>query len=162
MKLIHIVGSQGSGKTTLIIELLKEFNKRDISVGTLKHSPHSYELDTPGKDSFRHRTAGGIPAAVATKNQIAVYLPRKENENPLDKLAVLFDETDLIIIEGYINGPGKKIEVWRKKTDQEPFFMKRPDIKVVITDDYIDTSLTVWPRNNIGKIADNILTLAGK
>jgi len=59
---IHIVGHAGCGKTTLIVDLVKNFVKKNIIVGTLKHSAHVHELDKPGKDSFRHRTAGAAPS----------------------------------------------------------------------------------------------------
>jgi len=159
MKLIHIVGCQNSGKTKLIIELLKEFNARGLRVGTIKHTSHSYNLDKPGKDSFRHKAAGGNPAAIVTKDQMAVYLPREENENPLDKLAPLFKGADLIIIEGYVRGPWKKLEVWRKEINPEPRFAQRSDIEAIITDDHMETNLPLWPRKNISKLVGNILTL---
>ncbi len=159
MKLIHIVGRQNNGKTTLIVELIAELKKRGLQIGTLKHSSHKHELDKPGKDSFLHREAGGYPAAVATANQIAVFIPREPGENPFDKLAPLYDGKDVVIIEGYISGPGKKIEVWRKEVGTRPIFMERNDIEALITDDNVDADIPVWPRNDIAKIADNIMEL---
>ncbi len=161
MKLIHIVGRQNNGKTTLIVELVKELNKRGLRIGTIKHSGHEHELDKPGKDSYRHRHAGGTPAAAVTANMMAIYLPRQVNENPLEKLHPFFNDVDLLIIEGFVDGPGKKIEVWREKVGTVPRVLEREDIDVVITDDNIDTQITVWPRNDIAKIADNICTLVG-
>ncbi len=159
MKLIHIVGRQNNGKTTLIVELVKEFTNQGLEIGTLKHSSHQHELDKPGKDSFLHREAGGHPAAIATLNQIAVYLPRKAGENPFDKLASLYAETDIVLVEGYIAGPGKKVEVWRNEIGSNPLALERDDIIAVITDDDIDTDVPLWPRNDVAKIADNILNL---
>ncbi len=161
MKLIHIVGRQRNGKTTLIVELVNEMKQRGIHVGTLKHSSHSHELDKPGKDSFLHRQAGALPAAIATFDQIAVYLPRLPDENPFDKLAPLYKNVDLVLIEGYVSGPGKKVEVWRQKVGKAPLIMEKNNIEAVITDDPIDIDSPVWPRNNITMLVDNILTLAG-
>lgn len=159
MRIIHILGRQKNGKTTLIVDLVNEFTKRGIRVGTLKHSSHSHELDKPGKDSYLHRLAGACPAAIATKDLMAVYLPKKPGENPFDKLEALFNYTDLILVEGYISGPGKKIEVWRESVGTAPLFTEQNDIESVITDDVIATTLPVWSRKDIATIADNILKL---
>jgi len=161
MRIIHILGRQNNGKTTLIVDLVHEFIKRGIRLGTLKHSSHEHELDRPGKDSYLHRKAGACPAAIATKDLIAVYLPKKPDENPFDRIESLFNQTDLILVEGYQNGPGKKIEVWRKSADTVPLFSERKDIQAVISDDDIETTLPVWPRKNIAFVADQILEMAG-
>jgi molybdopterin-guanine dinucleotide biosynthesis protein B len=160
MKMIHILGRQNNGKTTLIVDLVQEFTIRGIRVGTLKHSSHDHELDRPGKDSYLHRKAGACPAAIATKEMIAVYLPKKPEENPFDKIESLFHHIDLILVEGYLSGPWKKVEVWRKSVNTVPIFSERKDIEAVISDDDIETTLPVWPRKNIAFIADEILKMA--
>ena len=76
MQTIHIVGRQNHGKTTLIVELIEEFRRRGLRVGTFKHSAHAHELDTPGKDSHRHRLAGAEPVAGITAELIGVFPPR--------------------------------------------------------------------------------------
>ena len=157
MRLIHIVGRQNNGKTTLIVELIAELTKRGMRVGTLKHSSHTHELDRPGKDSYLHRTAGACPAAVAARDMMAVYLPRKPEENPFDQLGPLFENVDLILVEGYHSGPGKKFEVWRSSVGTTPLFTEQNDIDAVITDDAVPNLLPVWPRNNITVITDNII-----
>lgn len=160
MKLIHIVGRQNNGKTTLIVELVKELNKMGIRVGTIKHSGHEHELDKPGKDSFLHRDAGGNPAAVVTKNLMAVYLPRQNDEDPIKELAPVFKDRELILIEGYINGPGKKIEVFREEIGTAPLFSEREDIEAVVTDNTVDTSLPVLPRKDVKNVVQFICSLA--
>jgi len=161
MKLVHIVGRQNNGKTTLVIDLISELNNRGLNVGTIKHSRNDYELDKPGKDSYLHSAAGGNPSAIMTANQVAIFISRKSNENPLEKITPLFDDTDLVIIEGYIDGPGKKIEVWREEAGSQPLFLKRNDIEAVITNDSIDTDLPVWPRNDIINIVNKICKITG-
>ena len=161
MRIIHIVGRQNNGKTTLIVELLAELKKRGLRVGTIKHSSHEHELDVPGKDSFLHRTAGGAPSAVVTQNMMAVYFSRAVSENPLERLKPVFANVDLVLIEGYIDGPGKKIEVWRKVLGTQPVFTERDDIAAVVTDDPLKTHLPVWPRKDVANIAERICTIAG-
>ena len=157
---LQIIGHPGCGKTTLIVEIIEELVKRRFKVGTIKHSAHHHELDKPGKDSFLHREAGGYPAAVATKNQLAVYMTRQPQEDPFNDLAPLFEKTDLVLIEGYISGPGKKVEVWRKELGTTPLVLERDDIEAVVTDDKIETDRPVWPRSDISNLADHICRLA--
>ncbi|MFP4040462.1 MAG: molybdopterin-guanine dinucleotide biosynthesis protein B [Desulfosudaceae bacterium] len=159
MKIIHIVGCSGSGKTTLLVELVRELTSRGRQVGTLKHSGHSHELEKPGKDSYRHRQAGGRPAAVVTTDQMAVFLPRQPDENPFDRLSPLFAACDIILVEGYIEGPGRKIEVWRESLGKQPLFQQREDILAVVTDDPVRTELPVWPGKDLPFIADRVLEL---
>ncbi|MFZ5570664.1 MAG: molybdopterin-guanine dinucleotide biosynthesis protein B [Thermodesulfobacteriota bacterium] len=160
MNLIHIVGRKNNGKTKLIVELIREMQHRGFRVGAIKHSGHAHELDTPGKDSYHHRMAGAEPVAVIARDQSAVYLPRRENVHPMDVIAPLFAETDLVLVEGFIEGPGKKIEVWRKEMGSSPIFYERNDIMAVITDDSIHTALPIWPRNDVPKIIAGICRLA--
>ncbi len=160
MKRVHIVGRQNNGKTMLIVELVKELKSRGIKTGTLKHSRHEHELDKPGKDSYFHRKAGGNPTAVITKNLMAVYLPCSDDESPLNQLEPIFSGNDLVIIEGYINGPGPKIEVWRKEIGTLPRILERDDVEAIITDDAIETDRPVLSRKDIKKIADYVCELA--
>ncbi|MDY6824418.1 MAG: molybdopterin-guanine dinucleotide biosynthesis protein B [Thermodesulfobacteriota bacterium] len=159
MKIVHIVGRSGNGKTTLILELIGELQKRGLQVGTLKHSGHAHELEKPGKDSYRHRKAGGNPAAIATTDQIAVFLPRQPDEDPFNKLASLFDPCDIILVEGYIDGPGIKLEVWRAETHTDPIFHEQEGIHAVVSDDAVETDLPVWPRKNVEALVGRMLSL---
>lgn len=159
MKIIHVVGRSKNGKTTLILELIAELKKRGLVVGTLKHSGHAHELETPGKDSWRHREAGAVPSAVVTTDQMAVYLPRKPGEDPFDRLGCLFAGCDIVLVEGYADGPGKNIEVWRAANGKDPLFPEREDILAVVTDDPVETGLPVWPRSNMAAIADALMDL---
>lgn len=160
MNLVHIVGRKNNGKTRLIVELLEMMIQRGLRVGTVKHSGHSHELDRPGKDSYLHRMAGGSPVAVITVDQTAVYMPRPPETDPIAQIESLFSDTDLVLVEGFIEGPGVKVEVWRKETGASPLITERGDIQAVVTDDVIDTRLPVWPRTDIACVVENICRLA--
>lgn len=159
MKAVHIIGHPQSGKTTLVVDIVKELTDRGLAVGTIKHSAHSHELDKPGKDSHRHRTAGASPAAMVTKNLVAVYLPKMEEDDPAEILEGLYKNTDIVIIEGWISGPYDKIEVWRKEIGREPLFHEIEKVRAVATDNTVDTELRILSRGNVSKIADFILEL---
>ena len=163
MKLIHIVGCKNDGKTTLILELIQELNRRAIKVGTIKHGSQTCPFDTPGKDSYRHKEAGSNPAAIVTQSHAAVFFSRNKGDSIYQQLASLFNDVDVVLVEGDKNGPGKKIEVWRKQIRPMPLCLARNDIMAVITHDAVDEDfpIPVWPRSNMVNIADHICLLAG-
>ncbi|GAB6166353.1 molybdopterin-guanine dinucleotide biosynthesis protein B [Thermostilla marina] len=159
MNLIHIVGRKNHGKTTLVTALLEEFRRREIRVGSIKHSPHVHELDTPGKDSHRHRLAGASPVAVVTSELLGIYIPRTDGDF-LTALAPLFAPCRLVLVEGFVDGPGKKIEVWRAERQTTPLALEHDDIVAVVSDDHPDVPVPVWLRKDVSAIADRILELA--
>ena len=161
LKRLHIVGRRNSGKTGLVEDLVAEFSRRGLRVGTVKHSKHAHDLDTPGKDSHRHRTAGADPAAIITPELLGVVLRRGEAEDPLERLAPLFADCDLLLVEGYIDRRGPKIEVWRKGTGKAPLFPEYDEILAVVTDDDLDCPLPRWSRRDLTGLADAVLALMG-
>ena len=160
MKLIHIVGRQNHGKTTLIVDLVEEFVRQGIAVGTIKHSSHAHELDTPGKDSYRHRQAGATPAAAIAAEMIGLWLPRPADADPYAIIAPMFSACRLVLVEGHIDAEGTKIEVWRKAVGGPCLAETHRDIKVIVTDDAVETHVPVWPRQDISRLAQNLLDLA--
>jgi len=157
---IHIVGHAGCGKTTLIVDLVKELVRKDLSVGTMKHSAHKHELDKPGKDSFLHRTAGANPASMVTELMSAIYLPKSPDTSPEKLLGVYYSSVDIVLIEGWITGPFKKIEIWRKAVGKEPLFNEIENVKALISDDYIKSpDLPLFSRSKIDQLIDFILSL---
>lgn len=158
MKRIHIVGRKNHGKTTLIVELLRELRDRGVRVGSIKHSSHAHELDTPGKDSHRHRQAGGEPAAIVTPDSIGLFLSRPAT-SVYDLLEPLYADCELVIVEGHIDAVGIKIEVWRAAMGTPCLATEHADIVAVISDEQPPVSVPVWPRAEARQIADHLLRL---
>ncbi|OGR22408.1 MAG: molybdopterin-guanine dinucleotide biosynthesis protein B [Desulfobacterales bacterium RIFOXYA12_FULL_46_15] len=158
---IHIVGHAGCGKTTLIVDLVKNFVKKNIIVGTLKHSAHVHELDKPGKDSFRHRTAGAAPVTVVTEEMNVIYLPRTPDTSPEMIIETYYSKVDLVLIEGWISGPFQKIEVFREAIGRPPLFTGLHNMRAVVSEDSIGKiNLPVFQRSDVDVLADFLLTLA--
>lgn len=134
---IHIIGQPGSGKTTLIVEMIQELTRLGKSVGTLKHSAHAHELDKPGKDSFLHRKAGASLVTMVTGEMSAVYLPKSEHTHPKAMLEKYYRDLDNVLIEGWISGPYQKIEVWREAVSRPPLFLQVDGVEAVVTDDVL-------------------------
>ncbi len=162
MRRIHIIGRKNSGKTTLVVELVEHLTSAGYRIGTIKHTHHRHELDTPGKDSHRHREAGATSVGILSQGLVAVFQPISTDGETVDRYAVLapsFATCDLVLVEGDSQTTATKVEVWRAATTFEPLANEDQTISAVITDDPIDTTLPVWPRASVPAIAESILKL---
>ena len=163
MSRVHFVGRSGSGKTTLIVELVKHFTAQGLRVGTVKHTHHHHELDTPGKDSFRHREAGAAVVGILAPKMTAVFLPREPGADSLDRYDSLephFASCDLVLVEGHAALAGRKIEVWRAELGVTPLAAEIPSIEAIISDDRPPLDKPVWPRRDLAEIARRVLEIA--
>ncbi len=77
MKRLHVIGGKNHGKTTLVVDLIAELTSRGFRVGSIKHTHHEHELDIPGKDSHRHRSAGACKAAILSRSMSACVLVKR-------------------------------------------------------------------------------------
>jgi len=161
MKRVHVVGCKNSGKTTLIVDLVRELTARGYRIGTIKHSSHRHELDVPGKDSHLHRLAGGSPAAAITETMIALHVPVPDCESAYALLERHYGDCDLVLVEGGLDSTAPKVEVWRRVMGNTPLARGRDDIVAVVTDDTLDIGIPCLPRSRIAEVADRILELAG-
>lgn len=160
-RVVRIVGRRNHGKTEVTVDLVRELTGRGLRVATVKHSPHRHELDTPGKDSYRHRQAGASPACVATPDLAAAYIVTAGERDPEEALKPLLELCDLTLVEGGVDRPGHKVEVWRAEPEGEPMARSRRDIAAVITDDPVEVDVPVWPRSDVKALVDRLLELTG-
>ncbi|HHT9129872.1 MAG TPA: molybdopterin-guanine dinucleotide biosynthesis protein B, partial [Candidatus Brocadiaceae bacterium] len=112
MPIISIVGRSNSGKTTLIVKLIKELKLRGLKVATIKHSHHNFELDTEGKDSWLHTKAGADAVVVVSQKMLGI-IRQTPNELPLSEIINSLQDMDVIVVEGYKTEAIPKIEVFR-------------------------------------------------
>jgi molybdopterin-guanine dinucleotide biosynthesis protein MobB len=152
MNLLHIVGRRNHGKTTLLVELVSELSARGLRVGTIKHTSHHHELDTPGKDSHRHRIAGAAPASIVTPALMAVFQPRGDSADVYERLAPWYADCDLVLVEGDLDGPGRKIEVWRPGLGEECLAATRCDIAALVTDTPVELAIPVLARRDLAAV----------
>lgn len=135
MKVIGIVGWSGSGKTTLVIRLLPELIGRGLSVSTVKHAHHAFDVDQPGKDSYEHRRAGAAEVLVSSRHRWALmHENRGAAEASLPELLAHMSPVDLVLVEGFKNHPHDKIEVHRQAVGQTPLADSDPNIVAVASD----------------------------
>src|SRR5216684_3398913 len=114
MRIFGLAGWSGSGKTTLMTTLIPEFVSRGVTVSTVKHAHHSFDIDQPGKDSWRHRQAGAREVMVSSARRWALmHELRGDAEPSLDALVTRLSPVDVVIVEGFKRHPHPKLEVHR-------------------------------------------------
>ena len=112
MKVFGLAGWSGSGKTTLLIRLIPEFVARGISVSTIKHAHHGFDIDQPGKDSHAHRMAGAREVMVSSGRRFALmHELRGAPESALEDLVARMSPVDLLLVEGFKHHAHDKLEV---------------------------------------------------
>jgi len=158
MKVFGIAGYSGSGKTTLLEKLIPCFTARGLRVAVIKHAHHGFDIDRPGKDSYRHREAGACEVLLSCNDRWALMHERRdEGDVTLDELLGHLSPCDLVLIEGFKQEPVPKLEVYRPENGKPPLFPERQDIVAVATDAGVATDLPRLPLNDIDTIADFIM-----
>ncbi len=112
IQVISLVGKSNVGKTTMMEKLLREIKKRGWKVATIKHDTHGFDIDKPGKDTWRHAEAGADTVVISSPTKFAM-ISKVEQELTLDEVAGQITGVDIIITEGYKRGNKPKIEVFR-------------------------------------------------
>lgn len=153
MKTIGFIGYSNTGKTTLIEKLVPLFIARGLRVAAIKHAHHGFDMDRPGKDSFRYREAGAQQVLIATAQRWAL-LTETARPATLEELLGLLAPCDLVIVEGFRSeGAFPRIEVRRTTNTEPPFFPRDPNVIAVAADHPVDTRLPLLDLNDAAKIA---------
>lgn len=162
-RLIGITGWKNSGKTTLTERLVAELVRRGHRIATIKHAHHSFDIDHPGTDSFRHRAAGASEVAIVSGNRWAmVHELRDEPEPLLGAILARLSPCDLVVIEGYKREAHPKIEVRRLEArSREPLAPADDTIVAVAADHAVDDPLPAFGIDDVAAIADFVETLTG-
>jgi molybdopterin-guanine dinucleotide biosynthesis protein B len=134
VKVLGLVGWSGSGKTTLLTAMLPLLRARGLRVSTIKHAHHGFDIDRPGKDSYRHRAAGAHEVLVASGTRWALLHELDGAEPRLEDLLRRLSPVDLVLVEGFKSGTCAKLEVHRPALGQPPIWPGRADIVAVASD----------------------------
>ena len=162
MKIYGVTGWKNSGKTGLMERLVAEFTARGFSVSTVKHADHSFDVDQPGKDSFRHREAGAKEVLLASRNRFALMNEfRGEEEPKLAGLLAKLSSVDLVLIEGYKRDQHPKIEAHRKETGKNLIAVADDTIRAVASNVNPSLEKPVFDLDDTGSIADFIQAETG-
>jgi molybdopterin-guanine dinucleotide biosynthesis protein B len=154
MKAIGIIGYSNSGKTTLIERLIPIFRRRGLAVSAIKNAHHGFDMDRPGKDSFRYREAGAGQVLIATGARWALLTETPQRPAPLTDLLALLAPCDLVIIEGFKSeGSVPRIEVRRAGQAEAPIHPHDPNVVAVACDTALEALVPVLDLNAPAKIA---------
>jgi molybdopterin-guanine dinucleotide biosynthesis adapter protein len=134
MNAIGLVGWSGSGKTTLLTTLLPLLRAQGLRVSTVKHAHHGFDMDRPGKDSFRHREAGAHEVLVASSTRWALLHEIDGPEPSLTDLLARLTPVDLVLVEGFKAHPYPKLEVHRPSLGKPALWPRDPAVLAVATD----------------------------
>ena len=157
MKIFGVTGWKNSGKTGLMERLITEFTARGLTVSSIKHAHHSFDIDHPGRDSYRHRDAGARQVLLASRNRWALmHELRDEAEPSLGDLLEQLSPVDLVLIEGYKRDRHPKIEAHRKETGQPLIAPEDETIVAVASDTSVAIDRPVLDLNDTAAIANFI------
>ena len=162
MKIFGFAGWSGSGKTTLIEKLIPLFIARGLKVSLIKHAHHAFDVDQPGKDSYRHRHAGCAEVLVSSSRRWAlVHELRGAQEPGFAKLIERLSPCDLVLIEGFKRERVPKLEVYRAATGEPLLHPEDQDIVAIASDQRIDTKLPQFDLDDAPAIANFVLSQVG-
>ncbi len=136
MKVVGFAGYSGSGKTHLVERLIPALKLRGLRVSVVKHAHHKFDIDHPGKDTWRHREAGAFEVIVASDRRLALM---REFEKPAQLsvhhlLAELYDGVDWVLVEGFKGSNLLKVEVWRPDAGKPALYPDDDFIVAIATD----------------------------
>jgi molybdopterin-guanine dinucleotide biosynthesis protein MobB len=157
-----VVGWKNAGKTGLMERLVTEITGRGISVSTVKHAHHSFDVDHEGKDSHRHRVAGATEVLLSSRNRVAVMHELRDADEPtLAALLARLNPVDLILIEGYKRDGHPKVEAHRSETGNPLIAPEDDTIRAVASDVPLGLDLPMFDLNDTVAIANFILAEVG-
>jgi len=159
MRIFGFAGWSGSGKTTLMTALIPELVYRGMSVSTLKHAHHAFDVDQPGKDSWRHRQAGAREVMISSQNRWALmHELRGAPEPTFDELVRRMSPVDLLLVEGFKRHPHPKIEVYRPSLGKPLLHPEDPLVVAIASDETLPGVTLPWlPLSDASAVATFIL-----
>jgi molybdopterin-guanine dinucleotide biosynthesis protein B len=160
MKAFGIAGWSGSGKTTLIERLVPCLTRRGLVVSLIKHAHRGFDIDHPGKDSYRHREAGTTEVLLASDSRWALmHELRGAPEPTLEALLALMSPADVVLVEGFKTGDIPRLEVHRPSVGKPMLAPEDPQIVAIASDVKLETSLPLFALQDAEGIAQFIIGL---
>jgi molybdopterin-guanine dinucleotide biosynthesis protein B len=158
MRIIGLAGWSGSGKTTLLVKVIPRLVARGLTVSTLKHAHHDFDIDQPGKDSHSHRMAGATEVLIGSANRWALMHELRGDAEPtlgalLEKLAPV----DLVLVEGYKRERHPKLEVYRAAVGKPLLYPQDSAIVAVASDQPLQATVPTVDLDDINRVADTLI-----
>ncbi|EKF9593690.1 bifunctional molybdopterin-guanine dinucleotide biosynthesis adaptor protein MobB/molybdopterin molybdotransferase MoeA [Vibrio cholerae] len=162
LPLLGFAAYSGTGKTTLLEALLPKLTAAGLRIGLLKHAHHDFDVDKPGKDSYRLRKAGASQMLIASRNRHALMTETPDAEAEFDYLLTRFDaeKLDVILVEGCKNIAFPKIELHRAEVGKPWLYPHDENIIAIAADETVETALPQMNINDLDAISDFVLHYA--
>ena len=162
MRIFGLAGWSGSGKTTLLTAVIPELVARGLIVSTIKHAHHAFDIDRPGKDSWRHRQAGAREVMVASSRRWAImHELRGAAEPTLDELVARMSHADLLLVEGWKRHPHPKLEVHRPALGKPLIYPDDPHVVAIAADEPVAAPIPLLPLGDASAVAEFIFEHLG-
>ncbi|MFN3462257.1 MAG: molybdopterin-guanine dinucleotide biosynthesis protein B [Oceanibaculum sp.] len=163
MRIFGIAGWSGSGKTTLLTGLIPLLVRAGVTVSTVKHAHHAFDVDKPGKDSYRHREAGATEVMISSAARWALMHEHRGAPEPtLADLIRNMTPVDLLLVEGFKHEGHDKLEVYRPSVGKPPLYREDAKVVAVASDAALpDATVPVLPIDDLDAIARFIMTHCG-
>lgn len=153
---VTLVGKSGTGKTTFLEKLLPVLKEKGLRIGTIKHDVHGFELDHPGKDSWRHKQAGADTTVISSPKQIGM-VQNVNHDHTVSELMPYFSNMDLVIGEGYKREKNPKIEIVRSEHSVEPICNSEDNLIALVSDKNLDLGVPRFDLEDVKGLADFLI-----
>jgi molybdopterin-guanine dinucleotide biosynthesis protein B len=153
-----IVGHSESGKTTFLEKLIPALKQRGLKIGTVKHDVHGFEMDKPGKDSWRHKQAGASTTVISSPYQIGMVRDVDHDHQP-EELLSFFSDVDIVLIEGYKRANKPKLEIFRPEVTKKPLCKDDQNLLALISDSDLDIGVPRFSTKDVIGIAKFLISL---
>src|SRR5437870_13554555 len=161
MKVIGLAGWSGAGKTTLLTRVIPQLQKQGLRVSVIKHAHHAFDVDVPGKDSWKHREAGAAEVLVSSSQRWALMHELRGAAEPrLPELLAKLSRVDLVVVEGFKREPHRKIEVYRAANGKPALYPDDSGIVGIATDTRLETRLPTAHLDDFAAVAAMMQTFA--
>jgi len=153
--LLIVAGKSGSGKTTILERLIPELKNKVLRVGTIKHHHGGFDMDVPGKDSWRHKMAGAEKTIISSPNRIGIVMDTDHDHNP-EELSQFMSGMDIILMEGFKGEDLPKLEIFRKEIHDRPICLEDKNLIAMVTDENLDINVPKFGLDEMKELAEFI------
>jgi len=157
---VSFVAPSGTGKTTLLEKVIVALKARGVRVGAIKHDAHRFEIDHPGKDSYRFTHAGADTTVITSSETLALVKRHAASPSPEELIAAYFEDVDLVLVEGFKRSTLPKIEVHRRAGEARLICRGEyhdPALLAVASDEPLQLDVPVLDLNNPAQVAEFII-----
>jgi molybdopterin-guanine dinucleotide biosynthesis protein B/molybdopterin-guanine dinucleotide biosynthesis protein len=160
IKAVSFVAKSNTGKTTLLEKVIAELKGRGLRVGVIKHDAHRFDIDHPGKDSYRLAAAGADTMLISSPEKLAV-IKKHQQAPPIEELiATYFQDVDIVLTEGFKQSGMPKVEVHRKERSDTLLCRGEqhdPTLIAVASDEPLDLDVPVLDLNDAAQVAQFVI-----